>query len=220
MSPRKPSGSAQLLGLLVICVLGLGLTGLFGVWYTHRVAADALDRLESLTSLLDSARQAQVEFKIQVQLWKNVLIRGQKPADFSAYAERFDAEAGKVQANLGRMLDSKILPPALQDEVQSIRAEHKQLLVRYHEALARYVPGDTASIFAVDDAVRGIDQALNARIDALAARLVEQQTLLLDELQAGGERLYARLRVVVLGMGLVTLACAGLLAWQSSVRKN
>jgi methyl-accepting chemotaxis protein-1 (serine sensor receptor) len=220
MAQTKSSSAAQMLGLLVICILALGLTGLFGVWYLHREATGALERIGQLTELLDAARQTQVEFKIQVQTWKNILIRGQQKADFDMYSARFEEEHQKVDASLDRVLAAPGLAAELRTEVKTIRSEHEELLGRYRQGLGQYVPGDPLSIFRVDESVRGIDQHLNARIDKVAAQLVEQQTALIAELRASGEKLYHTLRLVMMGVGLLTLACAGLLAWQSIGRKS
>lgn len=209
-----------MLGLLVICVFALGLTGLFGVWYSHREATNALERIGRLTEVLDAARQAQVEFKIQVQLWKNILIRGQTPEEFETYSARFREEHEKMDASLDRLLASPVLPQDLRAEVETIRSEHEQLQKRYQEALGRYVTNDPLSIFRVDQSVRGIDQHLNTRIDKVAAQLVEQQAALIDELRSGGEKLYQTLRLVVMGVGLLTLASAGLLAWRAIGRMS
>ncbi|NQD94481.1 methyl-accepting chemotaxis protein, partial [Pseudomonas sp. CrR25] len=48
--------------------------------------------------LVDSAN---VEFKVQVQEWKNVLLRGKNPADRDKYWHQFQVQEAKVQTILG-----------------------------------------------------------------------------------------------------------------------
>ncbi len=213
MSQPKPSSPAQLVGLMIISVLLLALTGLFGIWYSHETANSALTNLGDLTRLIDSARQAQVEFKIQVQHWKNLLIRGQNPDDLATYTRRFDEQNALVQKTLQNVQSSPELPAELKPELDSLVAEHASLLAKYHAAAARY--SDASSISAVDQSVRGIDQKLNDRIDAVAVRLVTLEAQRLSELRTSGEALYRHLRLASLVVGLVAIACAGLLAWRS-----
>lgn len=216
MSPPKSSSTAQLVGLMIISVLVLALTGLFGIWYSHEQSHAALAKLGDLTRLIDSARQAQVEFKIQVQHWKNLLIRGQNPSDLASYKRRFDEQDALVQKTLQQVQGSPELPPQLKAELAAIVADHAGLLAKYHEAATHYA--DASSIFTVDQSVRGIDQKLNDRIDAVAGQLVELQAQQLEDLRSSGEKLYRQLCLVSLIVSAITLGCAGLLAWRSLQR--
>src|SRR3954465_9108777 len=49
----------------------------------------ALRRSLAISQAIDTARGAQVEFKIQVQEWKNILIRGNDPALLERYTQAF-----------------------------------------------------------------------------------------------------------------------------------
>ncbi|HEX8784736.1 MAG TPA: methyl-accepting chemotaxis protein, partial [Telluria sp.] len=71
------------LGLLGgFCLLALLIVSLNG-WQARREAnaraSSALDKVEALAQAADTARAAQVEFKIHVQEWKDILIRGSDP---------------------------------------------------------------------------------------------------------------------------------------------
>ncbi len=48
-----------------------------------------------------AARQAQVDFNVQVQDWKNILLRGQNPEDLARYTAQFHA-AGSQGEGRGR----------------------------------------------------------------------------------------------------------------------
>ena len=50
-----------------------------------------------------AARQAQIDFKVQVQDWKNILLRGQDPADLAKYTDQFHAQEAKVKAEVGTL---------------------------------------------------------------------------------------------------------------------
>lgn len=211
----RPKAPVQLVGLMLVSVLVLALTGLFGIWYSHAEAGKALQNLSDTSRLIDGARQAQVEFKIQVQDWKNLLLRGQNARDFATYTERFARQSEKVKAELTEIASSPELPPALKSEIESIISSHDELLLRYREAMQQYFTNDQNSIFAVDRSVRGVDQKLNSRIDAIATQLVDLENRRHEELRASNEQLYIGLRWTSLIVGVIALACAGALAWRS-----
>ncbi|MEI6337887.1 MAG: hypothetical protein WCQ57_04800 [Verrucomicrobiota bacterium] len=219
MMQRKTSPAGQLVGLMLLSVFALALTGLFGIWYSHKNTDDALTHVGELTRLIDGSRKAQIEFKVQVQHWKNLLLRGQNPEDLATYTKRFEEQNQVVQKALAGVLASPELPAELRPELESITAEHGGLLVKYQAAAAPYSSSDPATIFAVDRSVRGIDQKLNERIDQLAGQLVALEARRLAELRAADEKLYRDLRLVILIVSGVAVACAGALAWRSlSVR--
>ena len=215
MPPRKPTASLQLAGVMFLCVFALALTGLFGIWYSHEQSHQSLDKLAALTRLIDSSRQAQVEFKIQVQDWKNLLLRGQDAADFASYSKRFADQDRLVQNALTAVRESPALPAELQAEATALVSDHATLLPKYQAAAAAYSSSDPSTIFSVDRSVRGIDQKLNSRIDALAQSLVEKEARYLEEARAAGEKLYHQLRIAMAVVSVVAIACAAVLAWRS-----
>lgn len=215
MSRRKSAASLQLTGVMFLCVFALALTGLFGIWYSHERSHQSLIQLAALTRLIDSARQAQVEFKIQVQDWKNLLLRGQDAADFARYSKRFSDQDRLVHNALTAVRESPTLPAELRDEAAALAADHATLLPKYQAAAAAYSSTDPATIFSVDRSVRGIDQKLNARIDALAQRLAEREVLHLEEARTAGEKLYNQLRVAMACVSVTAIACAAVVAWKS-----
>jgi hypothetical protein len=215
MPASKPFAPARLAGVMFLCIFAIALTGLFGIWYSHEQSHQALDRLSALTRLIDSARQAQVEFKIQVQDWKNLLLRGQNAEDFANYSKRFADQDRLVQFALAAVRDSATLPAELRDEAASLATDHATLLPKYQSAAAAYSSTDPSTIFTVDQSVRGIDQKLNARIDALARQLSEKETALLDETRLAGEQLYKKLRIAMGAVSLIAVCCATALAWRA-----
>lgn len=200
---------------MLISVVVLALTGLFGIWYSHKSADDALRNLGDLTKLIDASRRAQVEFKIQVQNWKNLLLRGQNAEEFAVYWKRFEEQDRGVQETLTAVMDSPELPAELRPELESIAADHKKLLGLYQAAVAQYSSTNPATIFAVDQSVRGIDQKLNDRIDAVAVQMVALEDKRLAEMRAQSDELYANLRMVALIVSSITVICAVALARRS-----
>ncbi len=48
--------------------------------------------------------EANLQFKIQVQEWKNVLLRGREPAELDKYWQQFQAREQQVQQLLGQLI--------------------------------------------------------------------------------------------------------------------
>ena len=209
---RARGSVGRLLGVLVIAVLGLAGISLFAIQYHHQRAAEALARVVDDGGLLDLARRAQVDFKVQVQEWKNVLLRSPNAAEYAQRWKQFTTQEDAVTTALTRLAGTPGLTDAMRSEAEAMLVEHQQLGVRYRTAAAAYVPGDPRSLFAVDAAVRGIDRNLNQRLDTLADGLrhaAEQQA---DELRERGAREYDTLRLLVSGVAGVVIVLAGLLA--------
>jgi methyl-accepting chemotaxis protein-1 (serine sensor receptor) len=215
---RSSSSTAQLVGLLIVGVLFLAAIGLFGVESTHDQGHSALKQAVASSTLLDEARSAQVSFKIQVQDWKNFLLRGHAPADHEKYVAQFGAAEARVNASLDELLASAQLPAALRDEVAAIRAEHTRLGGVYREAMQRFEAAKPESTFAVDASVRGIDQKLTQRIDAVAQQILSAERARVAALQQAFDSRYHTLRLLVIAATIIVLGLLVIVAWRARAR--
>ena len=123
---------------------------------------------------VDLSRLAQVDFKIQVQEWKDTLLRGQDPALYDKYWKQFTERSAKVVEDLGSLdtlAPSIGLPSTIAEQAL---AEHAELGRRYGEAIKLYRTNDIASIQEVDREVRGIDRAPTDHIDAIVKQVQER----------------------------------------------
>ena len=91
---------ARILILGAIAIGGIVIAGGFGIFQLSRfntqLEADLLRMRGDVHTLLD-IQAANVDFKTQVQEWKNILIRGNKEADF---ARQWDDEHIREHAHL------------------------------------------------------------------------------------------------------------------------
>jgi len=114
--------------------------------------------------------QSNLEFKIQVQEWKNVLLRGKSPENLNKYWQSFEEQERKVQDLLGTLVQESQGDPTLAAQIQSLRDEHSRLGIAYRAGRDAFVAagGDP---FAGDAAVKGIDRATSEQLSALVGQL-------------------------------------------------
>lgn len=159
--------------LLVLFVLLGGFT-----WRAISVDSERMstthDQARQFQQAIDLARSAQVTFKIQVQEWKNFLLRGGDPQAYEKYKKSFLKEGQETQAKLTQLkavLQQLELPLAGVDEAL---ASHDKLQGKYTEAMAQYdVTHADSSAHEVDKLVKGIDRAPTAHIDTIVADVLK-----------------------------------------------
>jgi len=117
----------------------------------------------------DLARVTQVDFKKQVQEWKDVLLRGHNPEDLAKYTRQFrEAEARVRESSLA--LTGQVRDPAAAALLGEFIARHDALGKRYQEAYDTYV-GSGFDFKAADKIVRGMDRQPTDLFDQVVARL-------------------------------------------------
>jgi methyl-accepting chemotaxis protein len=121
------------------------------------------------SSLVD---EANLEFKVQVQEWKNVLLRGKDPASLDKYWGQFEAQESKVQAVLGKLQDkaTALDDSALKAKVENLRNEHRRLGAAYRTGREAFIAAGADPV-AGDTAVKGIDRAVSEQMSALVSEL-------------------------------------------------
>src|SRR5450830_641975 len=136
---------------------------------SNQRSADAMARLVAMSQAIDTARSAQVEFKIQVQEWKNILIRGNDPAQLDKYSQAFVKGGESTRAELQKLaalLDKLKLSTPLVDE--AIKTQN-ELVARYMEALKKFDAANADSTHVGDNLVKGMDREPTKKIDDIVA---------------------------------------------------
>ncbi|MDV3441290.1 methyl-accepting chemotaxis protein [Pseudomonas otitidis] len=121
------------------------------------------------SGLVDSAN---LEFKVQVQEWKNVLLRGKDPAALAKYWGQFEDQERKVQDILGKLVNEArdMGDRDLQTQVERLRTEHQSLGAAYRRGREAFIAAG-ADPTAGDKAVQGIDRAASEQMTALVTQL-------------------------------------------------
>jgi hypothetical protein len=152
-------------GMIVVFVL-LGVTLLTQM----KIVSDGYDAvLASPVHDINAARVVQVNFKKEVQEWKDTLLRGHNPNDLAKYSKQFREREGAVRAG------AVALAKTVEDEEAHILlvrfiAADDVMSAKYQHAFEIFVAGH-ADFKAADALVRGQDRAPTDLFDKVVQRL-------------------------------------------------
>ncbi len=146
--------------------------------------------------------EANLQFKIQVQEWKNVLLRGKQPQEMNKYWQQFEDRQRDVQNILGELAQTQGLETSLKSRVQRLAQEHLALGQAYQKARDAYVAGG-ADPSAGDAAVKGFDRAASEQMSELVVELRKQGQQQSLQISAAADR--------TVWLGILVMLISGLL---------
>ncbi|MBF0463442.1 MAG: hypothetical protein HQL87_18945, partial [Magnetococcales bacterium] len=165
-------------GILWLAMTGAGILEIVKLQKTHQL--DLRDRtiIDSGYHAINHIRITQVHFKMQVQEWKNLLLRGgYQQDDYKKYWTSFLTEENLVQegmADLGPLLQEVGITRAVLSDAEVLLKEHANLGRKYRESMASFDANNPQSPHIVDSMVRGMDRALTEEMDRLVSAIVTQ----------------------------------------------
>jgi methyl-accepting chemotaxis protein len=193
---------ARILILGLISVAGVVISGGFGIFqlsgFNTQLAANLADIRNGVHTLVD-IQTANVDFKTQVQEWKNILIRGNKEAEFSKYEKSFAEKEKSVQERLKKALETLKKDPdpvaaGATTDLEQLIKDHASLGASYKAALGSFEKSDPESGKKVDVAVKGKDRATADGMNKLVAALEKGQFGHMEHQMAVAQTSYASSR--------------------------
>ena len=145
---------------VVIVGGGIGAYGLLNSLNTYRTD------VANLQNSQEQVLRIQSHFKIQVQEWKNVLLRGKDADRLDRYWKGFEKEETSV-VQMATELQAKLPAGKAKDQMVSFITAHKQLGEGYRKGLAAFKDAGADSAVG-DKAVSGIDRAPTQTLDQAA----------------------------------------------------
>lgn len=206
------SVSTTLVGVLVV----VGLLSLFSIWSVNRAWNRGIAETEGLREAARLGTQAQVEFKIQVQEWKNILLRGAEADELSHYRTAFRSRRERVDEVLAQLSEeiAALALPGHARELVSLKRDFGALGDTYDKALAEVLAErdhlPLADAGRIDRQVRGIDRALEQRLDALSDTLSDLAATQRKALSVEMRNRYDTLRTTLLTVLTTALVLVGL----------
>ncbi len=116
--------------------------------------------------------KANLEFKIQVQEWKNVLLRGKEPQALAKYWSQFEEQEQLVQKTLAQLTQvaTQWQDEELLTQIRVLSEEHQKLGQAYRAGKDKFLAAQ-ADPYVGDLAVKGIDRATSEQMAALVEHL-------------------------------------------------
>lgn len=139
------------------------------------------------------------DFKVQVQEWKNVLLRGKDPAQLTRYWAAFEKQERTIQEEARTLLAA--LPPGEgRDKVQQFMQAHERMGVAYRKGFEAFKAADHDHQ-AGDKAVQGMDREPSTLLDQ-AGTLIRKASASTAEQAATSAQ-----RATAISLGVMLVVC-------------
>lgn len=141
-----------------------------------------LQRTAEYINLVDESRQAQVDFKKQVQEWKDTLLRGNDSESFKKYYSQFTQEKDNVQGQLLKLKEDMKNQGMDASSIDTLINTHEDLYNKYNTAIQSYDSNNAESYRIVDGLVKGIDRKPTDDMDTLVKDIQDKSKLETDNM--------------------------------------
>jgi hypothetical protein len=204
--------SATLVGLIAV----IGIMSLFSIWSMNRAYIQGDREAEDIRLLADEAMLAQIDFKVQVQEWKNILLRGNEPVARARYFDAFAAREAGVSNHLANLAAkaAEIEFGEYQRRAQALLARHQALAKTYRDALEDTPDLSMDVARRIDKMVMGVDRDLENEISKLSHDILKHNTArrvsLIEKLSGRYETLRSvLLGIIVFSLGIIAINLYG-----------
>jgi len=162
------------------------LTLFIGVYILHE-SNKTIERYSTLLTengkLIDEVRTVQVEFKKQVQEWKNILIRGHDSEDLEKYTVNFLKQYDKVRKHATEVQKLRLSEKSRR-MFKHFLEMHRALFKKYILALKIFHDSKNQDYKSADRLVRGEDRPptnlINELVDIILKEVEQRNTQLYD----------------------------------------
>ena len=168
---------------------------------------------------IDNAHHAQAAFALQMQEWRNILLRGHSAKDMDRYRDNVLRHETGVRKSIQDMLDTaqKARENRKIAELKSILDAHQNIGKQYRAALASFsLAQNQAAAFQADRMIGEIDTAFATRLElfsddaeqeykGLAARITAAQAEDIQQVQGRVELNLMFIALIILGDALMIL---------------
>lgn len=156
------------------------------------------------------ALRAQIEFKTQVQEWKNILLRGENDTLYDKHLAGFNEQERRTRELVDELSLEVAGDKALYDLTQSFAIAHEEMGKRYRTALPVYKLAEHKPHITTDKYVRGMDRQPVSILGEIVAAVWVKRDATLAQIHT---ELAAKRRDLMLVLLVVTLFLAIIFFW-------
>ena len=196
------------IGLLIF----IGIISLFSIWSMNREFNNGAQLAFKSSALKNEISSASIAFKVQIQEWKNILLRGKNNSDRDIYFSKFEQQESSVQAYLSNAyaICHQLELNAICNQVSTVQKQHQQLGHAYKNSLTHASLASYDAIHKVDQSVKGMDRELEKTMVNLNTVFSEIE---LKQRNATHQKLtekYTSLRKLILSILAIALTITGI----------
>lgn len=168
----------------------------------HQQDISGLHKLEEQIFRIDKA------FRLQIQEWKNILLRGHEAGAFDTYLSAFRAQEQSFQELVSKKIDYKI-PDSLRTAFHNIKKHHQDISKVYNQSLV-ILSNNVHNVSAADRNARGVDRALQKDLDSLYQEI---QVFILNKDKRSWDALNKDGLIFILAMLMINLVSLSLTSY-------
>ena len=196
--------------LIVLGLSTLGVTAYLQIRSYNIVVDDTATHSQRRSDILVEIQGAAINFKTQVQEWKNILIRGNDAEQFTRYVDGFISAEGVVQKHLAAALALQKEEGEATDAIVKLQKEHAELGKNYREALKSFDQENANAGKVVDKLVSGMDREASSQMQELADKTTSGFDQYLLDSDVKTEKIYSDtvqlLLIICLGASVIIIA--------------
>ncbi len=200
--------------LLILTSIVMGMIGWRSLYESNAHTSEIMKNAENFQLAVNLARKAQVDFKIEIQEWKDLLLRGNDNAAFEKHKNAFvkkGEESRDGLRQLGQTLNQLGLDTPLIAEASRTNSD---LAKKYLSALTQFDPAKAESAHIVDKSVAGMDREPTKKIDDIVAFVAQESKDLMQQSEdEASQRNALALRFLLAVVAVGTLIGSGLTYW-------
>ncbi|GAB2567368.1 HAMP domain-containing protein [Dyella jejuensis] len=204
---------ALLGAVMLAATIMVGFGGWRGLSRTHELGIRSTATAAKFAAAVDTARVAQVDFKKQVQEWKDLLLRGGDANNFKKYHDAFVEQSAAVDRDLATLKQQMAELGLKTAGVDAAVATHAELGTKYLAAIQHYDAKDLNSVHVVDALVAGIDRAPTNAIDGLVAGMKQEALAASRLIDQESGKAFTQACMLLVSVALCAMATGAILIW-------
>jgi hypothetical protein len=196
------------MGLLIF----IGIISLFSIWSMNRTFNNGAQLAFKTSALKNEISSASIAFKVQIQEWKNILLRGKNNSDRDIYYSKFEQQENSVQASLihAYAMCSQLGLNEVCNKVSTVQLQHQQLGAAYKKNLIHASLENYDAIHSVDQNVKGMDRDLEKSMSNLNVIFSDIELKQHNETHQKLTEKYTTLRKLILSILAIALTITGI----------